>query len=466
MRLARWLIPVALLGLSGPTSPPQLDTPHPTRDAAAVIGVRDGVARFRISPDDDGRLVVIISALGNSRTSYPVSISLAQRPGPATLSVSPPLVAITPYWPRPDPRPVADHLVIPVAATIPRDGPRRVFDVPLLNGRPLNNGGSVRVLARPAAEGQRSIVYLDEAAGDEPRHFELAAAIVGLLESSIMPDGDREIGLPADIDGDGRLAILLTPRLAYLQDGRTTVGGFVRAADFRPQLQRPHSNQADMIYLNTSLPVGQRLTDVLSHEYRHVLAFSHRDALGRDAEEDWLNEAMAHLAEPGSTNISHRVRAYLADSSRFPLVVPDYYHAGLWRCDGVRGSTYLFLDWCRQQHGGQLVAQMLRSPKTGIDNLVAVTRTPFPRLFRRWSVSLLYTHRSRRRWGPTMVPWDGGGTLTIHLAGTATAYISPRQLPAGAMVRIEAPSDARLQVTAALRPATGWFPRPSTSAAP
>ena len=162
--LARSLIPVALLGLSGPTSPPQLDTPHPTRDAAAVIGVRDGVARFRISPDDDGRLVVIISALGNSRTSYPVSISLAQQPGPATLSVSPPLVAITPYRPRPDPRPVADHLVIPVAATIPRAGPRRVFDVPLLNGRPLNNGGSVRVLARPAAE-----KYVAE--NDKARHM-------------------------------------------------------------------------------------------------------------------------------------------------------------------------------------------------------------------------------------------------------------------------------------------------------
>ena len=54
-----------------------------------------------------------------------------------------------------------------------------------------------------------------------------------------------------------------------------------------------------MIYLNTNLALGQELIDVLSHEYRHVLAFSQRDALGRESEEDWLNEALAHLAEPG-----------------------------------------------------------------------------------------------------------------------------------------------------------------------
>ena len=58
-----------------------------------------------------------------------------------------------------------------------------------------------------------------------------------------------------------------------------------------------------MIYLNTHLSVNEDLIDVLSHEYRHVLAFSHRDALGRETEEDWINEALPALrGEPLRAN--------------------------------------------------------------------------------------------------------------------------------------------------------------------
>lgn len=467
MRLAKWLILVTLLGLSGPMPPPQLDIPRPTPGAAAPINVRNGVAWFRVPPHSRDQLVVIVSALGHTPDRFPVSIRLADQPASATLSVSPPLVDILPYRSSPPPDTTPDPLVVPAAAIAPRFGARRFFDVPLLNGRPVDNGGTVRVMARPAAAGQRTVVYLDEAASADPKHFEMSAAIVHLLETTIMPAGDRQVGPPADIDGDKRLAILLTPQLAHLQNGRTTVGGFVRAADFRPLLDRPHSNRADMIYLNTNLTLGQALVDVLSHEYRHVLAFSQRDALGRTSEEDWLNEAVAHLAEPGTTNISHRIQAYLSEPSRFPLVVADYYQAGLWRCDGVRGSTYLFLRWCRQQHGEQFAGRILRSRETGVANLVAVTGTPFSQLYRRWSLAVLYGHGPLHRSRPAMVPWSGGATLRLHLAGTATAYIAPKQLPPGAMVRIEAPPDARLQVTAATpRRSMEWFPRRNTSAAP
>ena len=450
MKWARWLIPVVLLSLSGPTPPSQYDAPLPTSQAAAPIGVRDGVAHFRAPPVPDGRLVVVVSALGNSQDAYPVSIRLTEPPRNLARAVSPPLLAIPSYRPPTHTPVVRESFVIPVAASRPLPGPARVFDVPLLNGRPLNNGGSMRVRARFAAGGRRCAVYLDEAARRDPGQAELAKAIVGLLDTSIIPAGDRLVGPAADIDGDGRLTVLLTPLLQYLQNGHTAVGGFVRADDFRPQLQPPKSNQADMIYLNTSLAPGQGLADVLWHEYRHVLAFSHRDALGHASEEDWLNEAIAHLAEPGPTNIEHRVNAYLAEPSRFPLVVPDYYRAGLWRCDGVRGSTFLFLDWCRQHHGEQLVGRMLRSRKTGIENLVAVTGTPFPRLFRNWSLAMVSGHGPLGQSGPALLKWDVGQALEIQVAATATCYVVPQHLPTGAMVRIEAPAAARLQVTATI----------------
>ena len=468
MRLARWLIPVVLLSLSGPTSPPEFDAPSPTLNAAAPIRVRDGTARFRVPPSGDGPLVIVVSALGNSRDTYPVSIRISENVESATFTATAPLMAIQRYRWQPKSSVPFDSLIVPAAASVSDSGSRpRTFDVPLLNGQPISNGGSARVLARPIATGSRSVVYLDEATPPQPRLRQLGTLIIHLLESTIMPSGDRLIGPPADVDHDGRLAVLLTPRLAHLQNGKTTVGGFVRAADFRPGFSRPLSNQADMIYLNTHLSANEDLVDVLSHEYRHVLAFSHRDALGRETEEDWLNEALAHLAEPGDTNISHRVAAYLKQPAHFPLVVPDYYRAGLWRCDGVRGSSFLFLDWCRQQHGEHLVGRMLASPKTGTDNLASATRTPFPQLFRQWSVSLLYGRDSHSSsWCPSVCRWSGSKPLTVRVATTATAYVVPDTIPPGAVIRVDAPADSQLQVTAAIMRPTGLPLRPSTSTVP
>ena len=472
MRLARWLIPVVLFGVSGTTPPPQHDSPRPTRHAAAPVGVRDGIALFDLPPHSDGQLVVVVSALGRSSTQYNISVQVTPARPHKTTTLSPPLLAIRPYRPLTPRLDNPSHFTTLVAATSTQGVSARIFDVPLLNHRPLEDGGSLRVRARPAAVGQRTVVYLDEAAHLSHARAKLAETIVRRLETSIMPAGDRLVGPAADVDGDHRLAVLLTPILAHLQNGQTTVGGFVRADDFRTHLAPPLSNRADMIYLNTNLIPDQHLTDVLAHEYRHVLAFSHRDALGHDSEHDWINEALAHLAEHGSTNISHRVRTYLEQPSRYPLVVPDYYQAGLWRCDGVRGATFLFLDWCRQQHGDQLVRQMLTSPNTGIRNLVVATRTPFARLFRNWSVGLLCNRTPHPDANPAIRTWDGGQPLDIQLATTATCYLAPAKIPPGAMIRIQAPIQARLQVTVALRSPvdlaspTEAIPRPSISAVP
>ena len=454
MRSPRWLIPIVLVGLSGRTPAPPLESPRPTGIAAAPITVRDGFARFRVPPHGDGQLVLVVSALAVNRKPSTVSLSVASPGDRQTRPISLPLLAIHPYRNRRQPAPPPVNQVVQTSGQLPASQQRRIFDVPLLNDLPAHDGGCVRVVARTAAVGSRCTVYLDEATGPDDRHMALAAAVVSWLESTIMPLGDHLIGPPADIDNDGKLAILLTPRLGTLQRNRTTVGGFVRAADFRPNLERPFSNQADMIYLNSSLVPGPGLGDVLAHEYRHVLTCSHRDALGHPSEEDWINEALAHLAEPGPTNIMHRIRTYLDDPSRYPLVVPDYYQAGLWRCDGVRGATFLFLDWCMGQHGDHLAGRLLRSRHSGITNIERNTQERFSTLFRDWSVAMLHGGVPFHPGGPRVLAWSGNVPLHLKLAGTATAYIAPRRLKPGTVVHVLAPSRARLQVTATLRSST------------
>ena len=210
-----------------------------------------------------------------------------------------------------------------------------------------------------------------------------------------------------------------------------------------------------MIYLNANLVPGGRLRDILAHEYQHVLACSQRDATGRHPEEDWLNEAIAHLAEPGSTNIRTRVDAYLSNTPDYPLVVPDYFRAGRWRCDGCRGVTYLFLAWCSHQHGARLAGSLLRSPWSGVDNLTRVTATPFPVLFRDWSVAMLSYQDDGLARSPRVLDWDTMGPLALQLHGTSTAFVSPRISTSHPRIfRVDASPDARLQITVTLQPAT------------
>jgi hypothetical protein len=110
---------------------------------------------------------------------------------------------------------------------------------------------------------------------------------------------------------------------------------------------------------------------------------------------------------------------------------------------------------------------MLASSKTGTDNLASATRTPFPQLYRQWAVSLLYGHDANTcSWTPSVCRWNGRRPLTVRVATTATEYVVPDNIPAGTVIRVDAPADSRLQVTAAIMRPTGLPLRPNTSAAP
>lgn len=224
-----------------------------------------------------------------------------------------------------------------------------------------------------------------------------------------------------------------------------------------------------MMCLNSNVVVGTNLKALLSHEFAHAVAFSARLRSNRSGyvlpdEDDWLNEAIAHLAEnlhnSGWSNLDHRVRDYLNSPQSYPLVVPDYYSAGLWRNHGCRGATYLFLRWCVDQFGQKILAEMIHSPATGRDNIARVTGLSFAELYRRWAIAVasddyqsLSLHRPLGRHslrGPRSVDWNvAGGEKTLKLRGTSTVYLRLHAADSAAICRIRAiaSADARLQVT-------------------
>ena len=285
--------------------------------------------------------------------------------------------------------------------------------------------------------------------------------------------------------------MLLSPWLSRLQGGQTSVGGFVRGSDFQTGLERPFSNRCDMMYVNSGTLPGPHLRTLLIHEYTHAVCFSRRAGDGGSNwfpdEEDWLNEAIAHCAETffggGWSNLDYRISRFLNDTSAFPLVVDDYYRAGLWRCHGCRGATYLFLRYCVERFGTQTLTRLIANPARGTRNIACATGCPFDRLFRDWTLSLLQNgSRSARHsdadlqqsppgltaqpelapldlhgplgnWGlagPRHRTWNvDAGPLALEIKGSAAAYVDLFASAAAGRrrIRIHGPKGARLQLS-------------------
>ena len=276
------------------------------------------------------------------------------------------------------------------ASNQPLAAPREFF-LHVTDGELNDSKQYARIVARNAACGTCVRVFVDQqlASGEVPQAR--IDELVHLLESDVLPRVESQFGPLSDIDGDGGLTILLTPWLSRLQGGRTSIGGMVRTTDFQRDVSPPFGNRCDMLVLNSSLPAEAALRDLVSHEVTHAACISqrlsHETGLLRD-EEDWLSEALAHLAEPGWSNLEHRLVAFLNDPSRSPLVVPDYYRAGLWRDPGCRGATFLFTRWCVEHHQPPLVRQLAQSTERGTRNLERATGRKFEELFRDWTLSL------------------------------------------------------------------------------
>lgn len=278
--------------------------------------------------------------------------------------------------------------------------PERTFWVHTTNG-PLNDPLQyTAVRAKLFREGIHTRVYLDCDHPPDGRIRQMAAEVISELDEGIVPECTRRFGPFRDVDGDGKVAVLLTPWLDRLQNGRTSLHGFVRGSDFDRRIAVPLGNAADLIYLNSEADETISWRTLLAHEYFHLLTFSLRvDAQGRPfpAEDDWLNEAEAHVAENllggDASNLRHRLDAFTADPAGTPLVVRNYYRSGLWRDDRCRGAAWLFLRWCTDRFGDALLAKLNASPYIGVQNLEYCTGVPFPVLKQRWAVAMLRASR-------------------------------------------------------------------------
>ena len=228
-----------------------------------------------------------------------------------------------------------------------------------------------------------------------------------------------------DVDGDGRFCVLLIPK-----PERNLPTAFVRPADFNTSLDAGLSNAADMLYLSCQPLESQQLRTLMTHEYAHAVCCSLRPEV---IEEDWLHEAIAHLTEHLSnsspSNIDHRISRFLENTHRYPLAVPDYFSANLYREHGCRGATATFLTSANRHYGGtdSLLPKLVQSPATGIQNITSAAKVRFPAVMRRWTEDLLKTSTTPHTLGQFVIL--GPRTVTcndepvnVSVAPTATVF--------------------------------------------
>lgn len=439
----------------------------------AVVG---GTARFALpTPSPRSKTLVIVSSLAKGSGPYP--LRLVARPSSGVLAAP----AIADDGPCPARAPVepAPAPAVESSSSPPQPPAERTFHLMVRDGDVASASNYLAVGARLRAVGDRVQVYVDER--DVANVSEdVLRDVVLTFDDRVYPVAAATMGVARDVDGDGRFTVLVTGWLTRLAGGRLAVDGFVRGADLDPDLEAPFGNRCDMMYLSASLGAGPHLRTVLAHEYTHAVTASLKAFGGPGGirvgpeEEGWLDEALAHLAEDqhgfSRSNLDYRVSAFLSCPERYRLVVDDYYAADLFRSHGNRGSTYLFLRYCVDRYGADLLGRLARSPRRGQANLEAATGASFAALYRQWTIALalsglaadapeasVYQSMNLRSdvdgWplaGPRACRVrPGAAAQTWPATGTSSRFAIVEASPTGAVeVEVTGPPEAALQVTA------------------
>jgi len=267
--------------------------------------------------------------------------------------------------------------------------------------------------ARLRFNGARVAIYVDTVAAAALSDAELQA-MGTLYDAGLAPRVFDTFGPASDIDGDGRVIFLLSPRVnAMVTAAECPTRGFVRGFFYGHDLASTDatSNRSEVFYAYVPDPTGRwscshskdevlaNLPPTFIHELQHMVSFgAHTVQRGGASEEAWLNEGLSHVAEElgslywesrfpppsGRANASQifpdSAAAYinpnLLYSYRFLFTSGSY---SLTACApgsfcslNERGGAWIFLRWIADQKGDGVLRQLVQTALTGRTNLEAV----------------------------------------------------------------------------------------------
>jgi hypothetical protein len=272
-----------------------------------------------------------------------------------------------------------------------------------------------RVTARLRHISSRALIFLDEAAPAGGFTDSDLASLATEFDSFIHPTVTGAFGQESDLDGNGRVVILLTPAVNRLTlsgyDG--FVGGFFFGIDLLKG--RTGSNEGEIFYALVPDPLGREgpvltrstvlevLPPVLAHEFQHMIHFNQRILLGGAVTQDalWLSEALAQMAEDlvgaAFAGVSRLDKAYQyrvgnwGRARRF-LLNPSQVSVLASLPPGTlaeRGAGWLLLKQLHGHAGGEpLLRRITASTLTGVTNLSVATGRSWESLLADWAGAL------------------------------------------------------------------------------
>ena len=285
------------------------------------------------------------------------------------------------------------------------------------------------VTARLAYAGSNVLVYIDTLAPANGFTPAQVTAFGTLFDQTLFPIDTAAFGPPSDLDGNGRVIMLMTP-VVNADTPRSScsqgfIAGFFDSGDFDGP-KDPNSNQGELFYSVVPDPqakyscslsvagVDATVPGTFLHEVQHLINYSqHVVVSGGAPGSSWLDEGMSIVAEElGSLYYERKcpppacrtspaqlfpdssqgfIGNALADSYAYALR-PDTSTITLSTDDqggfSWRGGAWLFSRWLGDQMGSTVYRQLERGPSNGIADLQQVTGQSFPSLFANFGLSL------------------------------------------------------------------------------
>ena len=255
-------------------------------------------------------------------------------------------------------------------------------------------------------------------------------------QQGIYPTLTNFFGAPPDIDGNGRIILLLLNIQDARAANRYTAGFFNPADQQRGLLRNPgfrgfpiRSNEAEILYIDTQPlnPNSERAHNVVAHEFQHLLNWRH------DAREtSWVDEGCAVYA---AFLCGYSVREHVAAFEKTPSISLVTWPEG--NADSLPhyGAAFLWMLYLHEQYGGIgtliEIVQNRGTSLTGISDALAsrgITQT-IPDIFTEWKLANYLSEYRAIELSLTPDRWYDAypsGTQQGQLSNFSAAYIGFR----------------------------------------
>ena len=344
----------------------------------------------------------------------------------------------------------------------------RRFDLPFFRDGNVYQRTLIRELIR---YDDQIVIYGD---AESAEHLAAADAIQQCSISTVLKFVSQSIGEISDLDGNGRLALVLGQladanptqsesrrRNDLEQDAKETnqepIRGCVRPADF----QKTRTDSVDVIYLDPRHLQADELQSLLAHEFAHAATFSLLVESGQQptAMPSWLNEAIAHHIEqqiaPAAKNLLQRRRLFQAKTWMYPSIIPEQFTGMELRRGPSRIASLELLQSALNANIDKNLQTLITSSGDGINRLVTANHTDFKSLFRNFTRQLVQQrdniaqqHGNRpanRNPQSSAFRLKLASEQAIQIRGTSVAISSPAEEDCELLIKTT--RDAMLQIT-------------------